>query len=63
LWRVPATSEAHFSRLFRLTFRLSPSAVRQQAHALPAGAPQPVARAASPAGYEEWLRRLRHRGD
>jgi AraC-like DNA-binding protein len=48
-------SEAHFSRLFRSTFGMSPSDVRARAHEVFAGmSPQEALRATG--GYEDWLR-------
>jgi AraC-like DNA-binding protein len=53
------SSEAHFSRIFRSTFGLSPSDVRARAHALlSAGGRQVTARPAE-GGYEDWVRQLR----
>jgi AraC-like DNA-binding protein len=54
------SSEAHFSRVFRRTFGLSPSEARARAQ----GAPAAVSRLApddptANGGYEEWVRRLR----
>jgi AraC-like DNA-binding protein len=54
------SSEAHFSRIFRSTFGLSPSDVRARAHALLSGGGGRQA-AAHPVegGYEDWVRQLR----
>jgi AraC-like DNA-binding protein len=50
------SSEAHFSRLFRSTFGLSPSDVRARAHEILSGKSRPDGSGAAGGGYEEWLR-------
>ena len=54
-------SEAHFSRIFRHTFGLSPSDVRARAHTLLSNLNRqtPAGPAAAGNGYEEWVRQLR----
>jgi AraC-like DNA-binding protein len=53
------TSEAHFSRLFRRTFGVSPSDVRARRAGVPAE-PSPVkANGQVSDGYESWVRNLR----
>ncbi len=53
------SSEAHFSRVFRSTFGLSPSDVRARAHALLSGGDRPAAASPAEGGYEDWVRQLR----
>jgi len=53
------SSEAHFSRLFRRVFGLSPSDVRARALGLLSERPLAAKDAASPDGYEAWVRNLR----
>jgi AraC-like DNA-binding protein len=55
------SSEAHFSRVFRATFGLSPSDVRGRAQATRVDASRPAAAAPASESYEEWVRRLRVR--
>ncbi|MBN9086039.1 MAG: helix-turn-helix domain-containing protein [Reyranella sp.] len=58
------SSEAHFSRVFRRAFGMSPSDARAHAHGALAGLVQPDATAPmadGDGGYEEWVRRLRSR--
>jgi len=53
-------SEAHFSRVFRRAFGLSPSEARARARDLPAILGRPASNDATPGGgYEEWIRGLR----
>lgn len=52
------TSEAHFSRLFRSTFGLSPSDARARAQAARVDAIRPAATANADGGYEAWVRGL-----
>jgi AraC-like DNA-binding protein len=50
-------SEAHFSRLFRSTFGMSPSDVRARAHeAFSALGQQDAGGTGGGDGYEDWLR-------
>ncbi len=57
------TSEAHFSRLFRRTFGLSPSDVRARSQATLSAIIRPApANPASTGGYEDWVRQLRRSG-
>jgi AraC-like DNA-binding protein len=53
------SSEAHFSRVFRATFGLSPSDVRAHALAARVDTSRPAAATPASEGYEEWVRRLR----
>ena len=53
------SSEAHFSRVFRSTFGLSPSDVRAHALAARVDTSRPAAATPASEGYEEWVRRLR----
>ena len=53
------TSEAHFSRLFRSTFGLSPSDVRARAQAARVDAIRPAATSDANGGYEDWVRELK----
>ncbi len=53
------SSEAHFSRIFRSTFGLSPSDVRARAHALLSGGGRQVTARPAEGGYEDWVRQLR----
>jgi AraC-like DNA-binding protein len=51
------SSEAHFSRIFRHTFGLSPSEVRAQARTMPSNINQQTqATSAASSSYEEWVR-------
>jgi AraC-like DNA-binding protein len=50
------SSEAHFSRIFRRAFGLSPSEVRARTRDVPPGDDDG---ATASGGYEEWVRRLR----
>ena len=52
------SSEAHFSRVFRATFGLSPSDVRGRAQATRVDASRPEAATPCNGGYEEWVRQL-----
>ena len=52
------TSEAHFSRIFRSTFGLSPSDVRARAQAARIDARRPEATDTANGGYEDWVRGL-----
>jgi AraC-like DNA-binding protein len=53
------SSEAHFSRVFRSTFGLSPSDVRARTHTLLSGGGRQVAARPVEGGYEDWVRQLR----
>jgi AraC-like DNA-binding protein len=53
------SSEAHFSRLFRRVFGLSPSDVRARALGLLSERRRAAKDAANPDGYEAWVRKLR----
>jgi AraC-like DNA-binding protein len=54
------SSEAHFSRIFRRAFGLSPSEVRARAREVPPGDDGTVRDGATASGgYEDWVRRLR----
>ncbi len=56
-------SEAHFSRVFRRAFGLSPSEARARAQELPAIFVRPASNDSTPGGgYEEWIRGLRRAG-
>jgi AraC-like DNA-binding protein len=52
------SSEAHFSRVFRSTFGLSPSDVRARAQATRVNASRPTSAADPNGGYEDWVREL-----
>jgi AraC-like DNA-binding protein len=52
------SSEAHFSRVFRSTFGLSPSDVRGRAQATRVNASRPTSTADPNGGYEAWVREL-----
>ncbi|MBI3198897.1 MAG: helix-turn-helix domain-containing protein, partial [Rhodospirillales bacterium] len=57
------SSEAHFSRVFRRAFGLSPSEARARAQDLPAILGRTASNDATPGdGYEEWIRGLRREG-
>ena len=53
------SSEAHFSRVFRSTFGLSPSDVRARAQATRVDASRPEPADIASGGYEEWVRQLK----
>jgi AraC-like DNA-binding protein len=53
------SSEAHFSRVFRSTFGLSPSDVRGRAQATRVDARRPEPADIANGGYEEWVRQLK----
>jgi AraC-like DNA-binding protein len=53
------SSEAHFSRVFRSTFGLSPSDVRARAQATRVEASRPEPADIASGGYEEWVRQLK----
>lgn len=53
------TSEAHFSRLFRQAFGMSPSDMRASAQAGRGDMRQPANQLAASRDYEDWVRRLR----
>lgn len=53
------SSEAHFSRVFRSTFGLSPSDVRARAQATRIDASRPTSAADPNGGYEDWVRDLK----
>jgi AraC-like DNA-binding protein len=53
------SSEAHFSRVFRSTFGLSPSDVRARAQATRVDANRPAPTADANGGYEDWVRELK----
>ena len=53
------SSEAHFSRVFRATFGLSPSDVRARAQATRVDARRPEPADIANGGYEEWVRQLK----
>jgi AraC-like DNA-binding protein len=53
------SSEAHFSRVFRSTFGLSPSDVRARAQATRVDASRPAPADIANGGYEEWVRQLK----
>lgn len=53
------SSEAHFSRVFRATFGLSPSDVRARAQATRVDASRPETADVVNGGYEDWVRRLK----
>ena len=53
------SSEAHFSRVFRSTFGLSPSDVRGRAQATRVDASRPEPADIANGGYEEWVRQLK----
>jgi AraC-like DNA-binding protein len=53
------SSEAHFSRVFRATFGLSPSDVRGRAQATRVDARRPEPADIANGGYEEWVRQLK----
>lgn len=56
-------SEAHFSRVFRRAFGLSPSETRARARNLPAILGRAASNDATPGdGYEDWIRSLRRVG-
>jgi AraC-like DNA-binding protein len=54
-------SEAHFSRVFRATFGVSPSDVRANAQAARVDGRRPASGIVTSENYEEWVRRLRVR--
>ena len=53
------SSEAHFSRVFRSTFGLSPSDVRGRAQATRVDTRRPEPADIANGGYEEWVRQLK----
>ncbi|MBY0317486.1 MAG: helix-turn-helix domain-containing protein [Reyranella sp.] len=53
------SSEAHFSRVFRSTFGLSPSDVRARAQATRIDAMRPTPAGDANGGYEDWVRDLK----
>jgi AraC-like DNA-binding protein len=53
------SSEAHFSRVFRSTFGLSPSDVRARAQATRVDAIRPTSNGDANGGYEDWVRDLK----
>jgi AraC-like DNA-binding protein len=53
------SSEAHFSRIFRATFGLSPSDVRARAQATRVDASRPETVDIANGGYEDWVRQLK----
>ncbi len=53
------SSEAHFSRIFRATFGLSPSDVRARAQATRVDASRPETTDVANGGYEDWVRQLK----
>ncbi|HET6224184.1 MAG TPA: helix-turn-helix domain-containing protein, partial [Dongiaceae bacterium] len=53
------SSEAHFSRVFRATFGLSPSEVRARAQATRVDASRPETTGVANGGYEDWVRQLK----
>ncbi|HZX85966.1 MAG TPA: helix-turn-helix domain-containing protein [Reyranella sp.] len=53
------SSEAHFSRVFRSTFGLSPSDVRGRAQATRVDRTRPEPADIANGGYEEWVRQLK----
>jgi AraC-like DNA-binding protein len=53
------SSEAHFSRVFRATFGLSPSDVRARAQATRVDASRPQTTDIVNGGYEDWVRELK----
>jgi AraC-like DNA-binding protein len=53
------SSEAHFSRVFRATFGLSPSDVRARAQTARIEASRPATNGAANGGYEDWVRDLK----
>jgi AraC-like DNA-binding protein len=53
------SSEAHFSRVFRSTFGLSPSDVRSRAQATRVDASRPESADVANGGYEDWVRQLK----
>lgn len=53
------SSEAHFSRVFRSTFGLSPSDVRARAQATRTEAGRQTSTADGNGGYEDWVRELK----
>jgi AraC-like DNA-binding protein len=53
------SSEAHFSRVFRATFGLSPSDARGRAQATRVDAVRPETADLANGGYEDWVRRLK----
>jgi AraC-like DNA-binding protein len=53
------SSEAHFSRVFRATFGLSPSDVRARAQATRVDASRPETADVTDGGYEDWVRELK----
>lgn len=53
------SSEAHFSRVFRSTFGLSPSDVRGRAQATRVDTRRPEPADLANGGYEEWVRQLK----
>lgn len=57
------SSEAHFSRVFRRAYGLSPSEARARAQDMPAVLGRAASNDATPGdGYEEWIRDLRRLG-
>jgi len=53
------SSEAHFSRVFRATFGLSPSDARARAQATRVDASRPETADIANGGYEDWVRELK----
>ncbi|CAN5921523.1 helix-turn-helix domain-containing protein [soil metagenome] len=53
------TSEAHFSRVFRSTFGLSPSDLRARSHTLLSRVDGQIEIGPADRGYEDWLRQLK----
>jgi AraC-like DNA-binding protein len=53
------SSEAHFSRVFRSTFGVSPSDVRARAQAARVDASRPTSTGNANGGYEDWVRELK----
>ncbi|MPZ34987.1 MAG: helix-turn-helix domain-containing protein [Rhodospirillales bacterium] len=53
------SSEAHFSRVFRTTFGLSPSDVRARAQATRVDVNRPETAIVANGGYEDWVRELK----
>lgn len=53
------SSEAHFSRVFRATFGLSPSDARGRAQATRVDANRSAPTADANGGYDDWVRQLK----